>query len=298
MKKKRPDWIKKLRSRYRVMLLNDIDFQERISVRLTPLSVIMIVTTGFMLFFLASWLLIYTVPALRMYMPGYEPDQERKFKNDMLNQLIEYEETISRLEEKEILLKILLRGDDLSETDLSILQDHIDQSEIKRKVNEQDSGMERESKMASILYSDPGDNVFAMTSEIGNPLPITSHFFVPIKGQTIARFEKNNLRVLDIFPDKDQTIKSVLDGTVLFETWTPTFAHVIYIQHPENWVSVYKNCSSVIKKKGDRVKAGEIIAMVGEDDRNTSSKTLRNKLHFELWHNGNALNPSEFISFR
>ncbi|MDD2381866.1 MAG: M23 family metallopeptidase, partial [Mariniphaga sp.] len=47
------------------------------------------------------------------------------------------------------------------------------------------------------------------------------------------------------------------------------------------------------KSKGDRVKAGEAIAIIG----NTGELTTGPHLHFELWHEGTPLDPEQYISF-
>jgi len=68
---------------------------------------------------------------------------------------------------------------------------------------------------------------------------------------------------------------------------------VIQIQHANNLTSMYKHCSQVNKKPGDLVKAGEPIALVGNSGENSKGTHL----HFELWYNGLALNPEEYVVF-
>jgi murein DD-endopeptidase MepM/ murein hydrolase activator NlpD len=58
-------------------------------------------------------------------------------------------------------------------------------------------------------------------------------------------------------------------------------------------VSVYKHNAELLKKTGDKVKAGEAIAIIG----NSGELSTGPHLHFELWHNGTALNPEQFIDF-
>ena len=66
-----------------------------------------------------------------------------------------------------------------------------------------------------------------------------------------------------------------------------------------NWVgdgdiiSVYKHNQKLLKKTGDKVSAGASIALVG----NTGSLTTGDHLHFELWYKGDAVDPTEYISF-
>jgi len=69
--------------------------------------------------------------------------------------------------------------------------------------------------------------------------------------------------------------------------------YVIQIQHDHNLVTVYKHNAELLKKQGDKVKAGETIAIMG----NTGKETTGPHLHFEMWMNGISLNPEEYIKF-
>ena len=64
-------------------------------------------------------------------------------------------------------------------------------------------------------------------------------------------------------------------------------------QHRGNLISVYKHNAELLKKVGTFVNAGEIISIVG----NSGEMTDGPHLHFELWYNGNPLNPEEFVTF-
>jgi murein DD-endopeptidase MepM/ murein hydrolase activator NlpD len=67
----------------------------------------------------------------------------------------------------------------------------------------------------------------------------------------------------------------------------------IGIQHSNNLFSLYKHNSALLKKVGDYVKAGEVIAIIG----NSGELTTGPHLHFELWYNGSAIDPQKYISF-
>ncbi len=98
---------------------------------------------------------------------------------------------------------------------------------------------------------------------------------------------------IDIVAKKDEPVKSVADGTVIFSSWTQDSGYVIAVQHRSNLISVYKHNSDLLKNVGSFVSAGDIISIIG----NTGELTSGPHLHFEIWYNGNPLNPSEFISF-
>lgn len=279
-KKKHPGWLKKLRSRYRLMLINETNFQEKLSVGLTPLNIIFIFCAGFLLFFTFSYLLIFAVPALRVYMPGYQPDEEKVFKTNTIQRLKDYDKKLRLLEEKEKMLHVMLSGEEIRMEDMAVM---------KQEMEQVDSLTEKWSSGYTI--TEPTGNVY-FTGQ-GNEIRLEGLFYAPVKGKITSTFEKTLHPAVDIVPYKDESIKAALDGTIIFSSWTPDFGNVICIQHADNWLTVYKHCANAIKKKGMRVRTGEIIAVLGNSGELSSGPHL----HFELWHNGMALNPVDFIGF-
>ena len=86
-------------------------------------------------------------------------------------------------------------------------------------------------------------------------------------------------------------MKATLDGTVIFSGFTSADGYVIQIQHGNDLTSIYKHCSSLTKKAGDYVKAGEPIGIVGNTGENSSGPHL----HFEIWYNGFSINPQHYV---
>ena len=68
---------------------------------------------------------------------------------------------------------------------------------------------------------------------------------------------------------------------------------MIQVQHEDNYLSIYKNNTRLLKKAGDKVKAGEGIAVTGEK---AESKT-GTQFYFELWKQGKPVNPEDVIIF-
>ena len=119
-------------------------------------------------------------------------------------------------------------------------------------------------------------------------------FFSPLKGEITSSFNfKNGHNGIDVIASKNEAVKAVLEGTIIFTDWSPENGHVIQVQHDKNLVSLYKHNSFLLKKTGDRVNAGDPIAIVG----NSGSLSTGPHLHFELWYNGVPLDPEKFIIF-
>lgn len=121
-----------------------------------------------------------------------------------------------------------------------------------------------------------------------------TYFFSPITGFISDHYNvKKGHFGVDIVTKKNEPVKCIADGTVIFSDWTQDGGYVLMIQHSANLISVYKHNAEVYKKLGTFVNAGEIVSLVG----NSGEMTNGPHLHFELWYNGNSLNPEEFVTF-
>jgi murein DD-endopeptidase MepM/ murein hydrolase activator NlpD len=119
-------------------------------------------------------------------------------------------------------------------------------------------------------------------------------FFTPVKGFITTSYDITEEHLgVDIVTREDETIKSTLDGTVVYTGFTAEDGNIVQVQHNNNLISIYKHCAAILKTRGDRVKSGEAIAVVG----NTGEKSNGPHLHFELWYNGASVNPQEFVAF-
>lgn len=118
--------------------------------------------------------------------------------------------------------------------------------------------------------------------------------FTPISGLISRKYNlKEDHFGVDIVSKKNEPVMSVASGTVILSSWTQDSGYVIAIQHSSNLISVYKHNAELLKKTGSFVNGGDVIAIIG----NTGELTDGPHLHFELWYNGNAVNPEDFILF-
>jgi murein DD-endopeptidase MepM/ murein hydrolase activator NlpD len=118
-------------------------------------------------------------------------------------------------------------------------------------------------------------------------------FFLPVEGVVEQKFNpKAGNFGIDILTKPDQSVKALADGNVILSSWTEHSGFIVGIQHANGYISIYMNNSKVFKKAGSLVKAGDIISLLD----NKSSKG--GMLHLELWHNGNAVNPQEYINIK
>ena len=88
-------------------------------------------------------------------------------------------------------------------------------------------------------------------------------------------------------------VVSVLDGKVISVEDNDMMGTTIQIKHDNNLISVYQSLSNVKVKVDDTIIQGQVIAQSGESNIN---KEIGNHLHFELYHNGNIVNPEEYYN--
>jgi len=96
---------------------------------------------------------------------------------------------------------------------------------------------------------------------------------------------------MDIAASEGSVVRSIGDGYVILADWTHDGGHALAIQHARGYISVYKHNQRLLKNVGDRVRDREPVALSG----NSGEITTGPHLHFELWQNGLAQDPSAFF---
>jgi murein DD-endopeptidase MepM/ murein hydrolase activator NlpD len=275
-----------LKNKYRLVILNDETFAEKFAFRLSPLG--LIVSIGAVTIIMTTLVIsIIAFTPIREYIPGYGDVTERK---EILNLTVKTDSLEEILKARDWYMKNLVNvfsGNVEGKTDKPAK----DTSGKYQKVNVRPS--ENDQQFRKDVENEPASIKFAGSNIKKNALA-NYLFFSPVKGIITESFNASEEHYgVDVVAKKDALIKSTLDGTVIYEAFTPEDGHVIQIQHENNLVSVYKHNSSITKRMGDKVKSGEVIAIIG----NSGESSEGPHLHFELWHNGLPINPEEFIVF-
>ncbi len=167
--------------------------------------------------------------------------------------------------------------------------------EVRRSAASTAADMKEIAQKDSLLRKEVADeDRFDIKSNSSRTLPIEGmHFFTPLKGVVSQGYDKALHPYIDITAPGNSVVMSVLDGTVISDGWTDTEGYTIRIQHEGDIISVYKHNQKLMKKTGDKVTAGTPIAILG----GTGSLSDGDHLHFELWHKGEAVDPTKYISF-
>ena len=286
MASKKKKIIKKLLHRYRLVILNEDTFEERVSFKINRLYVIAIVIlSSFSIIALTSLLIVYT--PLKSYIPGYTTTDFKtaatklNLEVDSLQNVIDiktgYYESVRKV----------LKG----ETDsIYFNEEAVDITDKPKTLSRSEL---QPSKTDSILRAEVERedrfNVFERAVFEGD-----FTLFPPVKGMISDTFNpKTKHYAVDIATDKNESVKSVADGRVIFAEWTADTGFVIIIEHKFSLISAYKHNASLLKSQGEFVTAGEVIALTGD----TGELSTGTHLHFELWSDGNPIDPQEFINF-
>ncbi len=229
--------------------------------------------------------IIFAYTPLRTTIPGY-PDSSSKraairnaIKVDSLEKVVSrwelYSENLMRVMNGQPPLKIdsLIRAYDSEEATYG------------------DVAKEKDSILRNHVIK---EEQFELSGRTIRNLPIEGiHFFTPLKGVVSQGYDKIVHPYIDITAPANSVVKAVLDGTVIFSGWSDEVGYTIQIQHENDIVSIYKHNSKLLKKAGEKVLAGSPIALVG----GTGTLSTGEHLHFELWYKGEAVDPTEYISF-
>jgi murein DD-endopeptidase MepM/ murein hydrolase activator NlpD len=94
----------------------------------------------------------------------------------------------------------------------------------------------------------------------------------------------------DISTRKGTTILATAEGVVTFVGKKGLLGNTIIIDHGHGMVTRYGHCSKFLKKRGEKVKRWEPIALVGNTGRSTGPH-----VHYEVRLNGIPVNPYKYI---
>lgn len=276
-----------LRNKYRLVILNDDSFAEKFSLRLSPLGLIILLGSVTIVMTALVISLVAFTP-LREYIPGYGNVDDRK---DIISLSAKADSLENTLASRDWYINNLLNvfsGKTEGKTAKPVKDSTGKYANIDIKPSEQDMK----------LRTDIESNQLESTSDKVSANKINSlsayFFFTPIKGMITSSYNiKEEHFGTDIAAKEDELVKATLDGTVIFAGYTTNDGYVVQIQHANNITSVYKHLSSITKKIGDFTKVGEAIGIVG----NTGENSQGPHLHFELWYNGFAINPQDYVVF-
>lgn len=282
-KRKKKSWWQTVKFKYRLTVVNENTLEEVVSLSVSKLNGLSVLLTVIgTLILLTALLLIYT--PLRNYLPGYMSNElraqivENSLLTDSLKQAVDrqrfYIMSVQDVMAGRVSADSVGSIDSLAEMRI---QDLMTATERERQFTEQYEKDER----------------YNLTNYIPQADADGLDFFRPVRGMISATFNRENGHPgVDIAANPNESVLAALDGTVVWNAYAPQTGYTVAVQHRNDWITIYKNCGSLLKREGQQVRAGEVIAVVGNKEKASGPH-----LHFELWHKGQALDPEKYIVF-
>ncbi len=286
-------WKERLKDDYRLVIMNHETFEEIGSYKLSLLNVYVIASSIIVLVALMIIGLIIFTP-IKRYIPGYgnvKEHAELMRINEQL-QLME-EELVAQREYTDNFRRILVGNTEFSEFEEEETGAQVPDSLLSVERIEEDEVLRKEIEAGELTQE---QQLLKQTANISpKEIPLEQLYFIPpISGVVSADYQPDIQHYgTDILAPKNTPVKAALDGYVFMSDWTLETGHTIGVQHAYNIISFYKHNSALLKESGDFVNSGEALAIIG----NSGTLSSGPHLHFELWHNGKPVNPSDYINF-
>lgn len=150
---------------------------------------------------------------------------------------------------------------------------------------------------ATSLRKKAGGNILSVIRELffseKSDTEKIDYFVKPVNGFISRGFNPEIGHIgIDFVVKVGTPVYAAANGYVVFADYTPRDGYMMIINHADDYITVYKHCSILLKKVRDRVFQGELISLSG----NTGEITTGPHLHFEIWKDGRPINPKEAFS--
>ncbi|MFA6467749.1 MAG: M23 family metallopeptidase [Bacteroidota bacterium] len=141
---------------------------------------------------------------------------------------------------------------------------------------------------SSVIVYRPAVNIRNDEATFRAEFPIIA----PAVGYVSRRYESEKGHIgIDYAGKIGSLIVAAADGYVVFSGFTIDDGHTVMLSHGGGYLTIYKHNQNVLKGIGEFVKRGEPIALLGNSGRTSFGPHL----HFEIWNNGRAQNPNDYL---
>jgi len=264
--KKRP-FKERMHDRYRMVILNDDTFEEVASYNLSLRNIYVLISSFVVALGLLIVSLIIFTPVKKL-IPGYA-DFESNPKFIQLTK--DFEAIQDSIASQQIYIdgiRNLLTADGST---LEINEKITIQRPVQAEPAEHKSNISVSKSHSNISFLSPLEGIISLSFN-----PEIKHFGI------------------DVLAPEGSPIKAISAGHIIMSGWNLETGHTIGIQHEGDFLSFYKHNLKNLRDEGDYIKPGEAIAIIG----NSGTLSDGPHLHFELWYNGNPVNPEDYINIK
>ncbi len=270
--------------KYKLTIINENTLEEVVGIHVSKLNGLSVLLSACTIIFLIAAAIITFTP-LRNYLPGYMNSEVRAQVVSNALRADSLAEALNRQNMYIMNIQDIISGRVKTDTITSI------DSLTRLRTEELMSRSEEEERFREEYERKERYNLRSVSERTGTEGLI---FYRPSRGVVTSEFNPEEKHFgVDLTAEPAGSVLSALDGTIVFAAFTIEYGYVIQVQHVKDFMTIYKNCGSLMKQTGDRVKGGEVIALTRRPD----DKHPTPHLHFELWHKGQAVNPDKYIVF-
>lgn len=284
--KKKSSFYKKIRFKYKLSILNENTLEDVWHIRLSVLNVFLSVFFVAVLYFFIIALLIIHTP-LRGFLPGYT--ENAKLRKQILVDAVKidsiyeaasvntaYVEMLRRVMSNEVVVDSTSTIKSITDKEKERL--NLDPSEREFSFRSDFEEAEKSDKSMSQAYAQKNSKGVLMST--------------PVVGLVTSKFEpsvgKNGMTIV---AEPKSSVHSILDGVVVFSGYDTDGDYVLQVQHADEMLSIYRIKQPFLKKVGENIHAGEILATFLE-------KSSEFEVKIEIWKSGKPVNPATYLSFK
>jgi lipoprotein NlpD len=123
------------------------------------------------------------------------------------------------------------------------------------------------------------------------PAKPAASFLRPAPGRTIAAFDGNRNKGIDIAGNPGDSIVASADGRVIYTgNSLGNYGNIVVVKHSDTYVTAYAHARTIVVKENEIVRQGQKIAEIG------NSGADRVKLHFEIRKQGTPVDPEPYLA--
>ena len=238
-------------------------------------------------------------------------DQDRRLADDVRESLAAVRRTEAELARRQDEVRSIREESEREQTDLvgtrderRSLLDSVRQEKLKKQ--QLIAELESSEKDLKRLLAELEERARARTAP-GDGLPAAGTAFAAAKGklpwpvegkvarwfgvQKDPRFATSTFNGgIDIWAEKETDVIAVHHGRADYVDWLPGYGQCIIVNHGDGYYTLYAHTSKVFVGVGDAIRAGEVIASVGD-----TGSLLGDILHFEIRKDAEPINPAPWL---
>lgn len=280
-------FLHRLRFKYKLVIINETTLTETFRARISRLSLIAWLSIFSLLSFVLLSAIILLTP-LKFMLPGYA---EMSIRGDVINEALRIDSIsmqMNRSDRQLLMLKNIIAGNinaDSIETADSLTIEALKKMPL---------GPTQQEQAFTARYEE--ENLYNINNlSTTEPKAEEFMFMLPVRGTITKQFEpQNGYFGISILATPDAPVLASQEGYIIHTDIKSLTDNCIIIQHAKGYLTVYRNIGQLLHNVGEHVKAGEAIAFVNS---NELPGDINTQIHFELWFEGQMLNPEEYIVF-